>query len=56
MTSEGLGKMFEGDFADMCAEKFTIGRAECGACAYMVMRTAEIYDLFKLIRGYELLQ
>ena len=32
MTSEGLGEMFEGDSADMCAGKFPIvlmgGRAE----------------------------
>jgi hypothetical protein len=24
MTSEGLGEMFEGDCADMCAEKFPL--------------------------------
>ena len=24
MTSEGLGEMFEGDSADMCAEKFPL--------------------------------
>ena len=24
MTSEGLGEMFEGDFADMFAEKFLL--------------------------------
>ena len=24
MTSEGLWEMFEGDFADMCAEKFPL--------------------------------
>ena len=32
MTSEGLGEMFEGDSADMCAGKFPLmsmgGRAE----------------------------
>ena len=32
MTSEGLGEMFEGDSADMCAEKYPLmlmgGRAE----------------------------
>ena len=32
MTSEGLGEMFEGDSADMCAGKFALvsmgGRAE----------------------------
>ena len=24
MTSEGLGEMFEGDYADMCADKFPL--------------------------------
>ena len=37
MTSEGLGEMFEGDSADMCADKFLLmlmgGRAEGLACA-----------------------
>ena len=37
MTSEGLGEVFEGDFADMCAEKFPLvsmgGRADRQACA-----------------------
>jgi hypothetical protein len=37
MTSEGLGEMFEGDSADMCAGKFPIvsmgGRAEGLVCA-----------------------
>ena len=37
MTSEGLGEMFEGDSADMCAGKFPImsmgGQAEGLACA-----------------------
>ena len=37
MTSEGLGKMFEGDSADMCAGKFPLmsmgGGAEGLACA-----------------------
>ena len=37
MTSEGLGEMFEGDSADMCAEKFPLmlmgGRAEVLAYA-----------------------
>ena len=37
MTSEGLGEMFEGDSADMCAGKFLLlsmgGRAEGLACA-----------------------
>ena len=36
MTSEGLGVMFEGDSADMCAGKFRLvsmgGRAEGLAC------------------------
>jgi hypothetical protein len=36
MTSEGLGEMFEGDSADMCAGKFPVvlmgGRAEGLAC------------------------
>ena len=43
MTSEGLGKMFEGDSADMCAEKFPLvsigGRGECLACADLGART-----------------
>ena len=37
MTSEGLGEMFEGDSADMCAEKFLLvlmgGRVDGLACA-----------------------
>ena len=37
MTSEGLGEMFEGDYADTCAGKFPLmsmgGRAEGLACA-----------------------
>ena len=37
MTSEGLGEMFEGDSADMCAGKFPLvsmgARAEGLACA-----------------------
>jgi hypothetical protein len=37
MTSEGLGEMFEGDSADMCAGKFPLmlmgGRANRQACA-----------------------
>ena len=37
MTSEGLGEMFEGDFADTCAGKFPLvsmgGRADGLACA-----------------------
>jgi hypothetical protein len=43
MTSKGLGEMFEGDSADMCAEKFPLvsmgGRAEGLACADLVART-----------------
>ena len=43
MTSEGLGEMFEGDCADMCAGKFLlvlmVGRAEGLACADPVART-----------------
>ena len=43
MTSEGLGEMFEGDSADMCAEKYPLvsmgGRAEGLACADPVART-----------------
>jgi hypothetical protein len=37
MTCKGLGEMFEGDSADMCAGKFLLalmgGRAEGLACA-----------------------
>ena len=37
MTSEGLGEMFEGDSADMCAVKFSLvsmeGQAEGLECA-----------------------
>ena len=43
MTSEGLGEMFEGDSADMCAGKFRLvsmgGRAEGLACADPGART-----------------
>ena len=43
MTSEGLGDMFEGDSADMCAGKFPLmsmgGRAEGLACAEPGART-----------------
>ena len=43
MTSEGLGEMFEGDSADMCAGKFPLvsmgGRAEDLACADPGART-----------------
>ena len=43
MTSEGLGVMFEGDSADMCAGKFPLvsmgGRAEGLACADPGART-----------------
>ena len=43
MTSEGLGEMFEGDSADMCAVTFPLvsmgGRAEGLACADPGART-----------------
>ena len=43
MTSEGLGEMFEGDSADMCAGKFPLvsmgGQAEGLACADLGART-----------------
>ena len=43
MTSEGLGEMFEGDSADMCAGKFLLmsmgGRAEGLVCADPGART-----------------
>ena len=43
MTSEGLGEMFEGDSADMCAGKFPLvslgGQAEGLACADPGVRT-----------------
>jgi hypothetical protein len=43
MTSEGLGKMFEGDSADTCGGKFPLvsmgGRAEGLACADTGART-----------------
>ena len=43
MTSEGLGEMFEGDSADMCAGKFPLvsmgARAEGLACADPGART-----------------
>ena len=43
MTSEGLGEMFEGDSADMCAGKYPLvpmeGRAEGLACADRGART-----------------
>jgi hypothetical protein len=43
MTSEGLGEMFEGESADMCAGKFPLvlmgGRAEGLACADPGART-----------------
>ena len=38
MTSEGLGEMFEGDSADMCAMSMG-GRAEGLACADLGART-----------------
>ena len=43
MTSEGLGEMFEGESADMCAGKYPLlsmgGRAEGLACANLGART-----------------
>jgi hypothetical protein len=43
MTSEGLGEMFEGDFANMCADNFSLmsmgGRAEGLACTDPGVRT-----------------
>ena len=43
MTSEGLGEVFEGDSADMCAEKFPLvsmgGQAEGLACGDPRART-----------------
>ena len=43
MTSEGLGEMFEGDSADMCAGKYQLmsmgDRAEGLACADPGART-----------------
>ena len=43
MTSEGLGEMFEGDYADTCTGKFPLvslgGRAEGLACADPGART-----------------
>jgi hypothetical protein len=43
MTSKGLGKIFEGDSADMCARKFPLvfmgGQAEGLACADLVAKT-----------------
>ena len=43
MTSEGLGELFEGDSADMCARKFPLesmgGGVEGLACADLVART-----------------
>ena len=43
MTYEGMGEMFEGDFADRCAGKFLLmsmeGQAEGLACAGPGART-----------------
>ena len=58
MTSEGLGEMFEGDSADMCAGKFPLvsmgGRAEGLACADPEARTpigaSEFFSLGKMIK------
>ena len=50
MTSKGLGEMFEGDSADMCAGKFPLvsigGQAEGLACADPAL--AEIFIFFTL--------
>ena len=44
MTSEGMGEMFEGESADMCARKFSLvlmgGRAEGLVCADPGVRTS----------------
>jgi hypothetical protein len=43
MTSEGFWEMFDGDFADMCAVKFSLmlmgGKAEGLACTDQGART-----------------
>ena len=43
MTSEGVGEMFEGNFADTCTDKFPLvsmgGRAEGQVCADPGVRT-----------------
>ena len=43
MTSEGLGEMFEGDYADTCARKLPLVSMECRAeglaCADLGART-----------------
>ena len=53
MTSEGLGEMFEDDFADTCPEKFPLilmgGRAEGVVCADPGARTP-IYVSRNLLR------
>ena len=55
MTSEGLGEMFEGDSADMCAGKFPlvlmVGRAEGLACADLGARTPIGASRFVLLSG-----
>jgi hypothetical protein len=60
VTSDGLGEMFEGDSADMCAGKFPLlsmgGRAEGLACADPGARTpsvlAEIASFIGLFLQY----
>ena len=52
MTSEGLGEMFEGDSADMCAGKFPLvsmgGRAKGLTCADPGARTpSALVEIFK---------
>ena len=61
MTSEGLGEMFEGDSADMCADIFSLmsmgGRADGLACADLGVRTPIsvsrnfIPKMYKLAKG-----
>ena len=56
MTSEGLGEMFEGDSADMCAGKFPLvsmgGRAEGLAYGDPGARTPYLrYRKFELVIG-----
>jgi hypothetical protein len=63
MTSEGLGDMFEGDSADMCAEKFMLvsmgGRAEGLVCVDPGARTligaSGFFLLFSSLKNKKLL-
>ena len=60
MTSKGLGEMFEGESADMCAKKFLLvsmgGRAEGLACADPEARTpiggSGIFSLFFFLDSF----